>query len=296
MSLPVLAQDAVEDREALIDRGIVLRQQAKDDEALALFRRAAELRRDGRVLAQIAFAEQAMGRWGESHQHLVEALDDHTDPWIQEHREQLANELIKIDANVGRLDVRTNVAVAKLTIDGKEVGTSPLAEPLIVTAGAVVVSAQAAGYLSTTRRVPVHAGALSRVELILVPEPTQRIEVRLTRTEERIERRPVWLYVAGAGALVAISAIGPWVKAGKLTDGLKEECSAAESCGDRYQDDRDKVQRLDAATNVLLFTGLSTAVLAGAAYWLWPRREQRTIQPTAALSPQFMHLGARISY
>ncbi len=294
---PSPSLEALSQRESLIERGLALRQQARDEEALACFQSAAEIRRDGRVVAQIAFAEQAMGRWGDSYRHLSEALADRDDAWIKDHASALDAELARIEANVGRLEVITNVAVTKLTVDGKEVGSTPLTEPLVVTAGAVVVSAQAPGYLSTTRRVPVHAGALSRTELVLVPEPAVvRNTVVINRTEERIrERRNEWLYVAGAGALVAISSVGTWVRSDNIMDDLKKNCSGPNSCGSHYQHDSDKIGRLDAATNGLLFGGIATAVVASSLYWLWPRSEQRTVQPSALITSSSFMLAARVT-
>jgi hypothetical protein len=285
-----------QEREAMIERGLKLRQEAKDEEALASFQRAASIERDARILTQIAFAEQAMGRWADSYMHLTEALHDSGSTWIQEHRELLAQELKKIEGNIGRLDVRTNVAVAKLTIDGREVGNAPLAEPIVVTAGAVVISAHSSGYLSTTRRVPVHAGALSRVELILVPEPVlQRTEtIRVQREEERVVRRPVWLYVAGAGAAISLSALGPWLRGNKLTEDLEKDCGTFGSCPVRFPRDEDKIRNLDTATTTLLAGGLSVTALAVATYFLWPRTEHRSVQPTASITPGAVMLGARI--
>lgn len=283
-------------RESLIEHGLALRQQARDEEALATFLRAAAIERDGRVVAQIAFAEQAMGRWGESYLHLREALADRNNPWILEHAAALEAELERIRANTGRLEVITNVAVTKVTVDGKEVGFTPLAEPLVVTAGAVVVSAQAPGYLSTTRRVPVHSGALSRAELTLVPEPAvvrNTVVINRTETSQR-ERRSGWLYVAGAGALVSIASIGPWIRGENIKEHLEDNCSSPSSCSDSYQHDRDKVDRLDATTNGLLFGGIATSVAAAATYWLWPRSELR-VQPSAMITPQSFALSARMT-
>ena len=271
-----------------------LRQEAQDEQALATFQRAALLGRDGRVLAQIAFAEQAIGRWADSYVHLREALADVANPWVQERKGMLQEELKKIEANVGRLEVRTNVAVSKLSIDGKPVDVSHLSEPFIVPTGSVVVSAEAAGYLPTTRHVPVYAGSLSRAELVLVNEPTVS-QRAASPSEPRLSRNPTWLYVAGAGALVSIASVGPWVRGENLYQELEENCSQSDSCSDHYEEDEKKVGRLDAAHNALLYGGLSVAAVSTAAYFLFPRREQRT-SVTAWALPSSFGLSARGTY
>lgn len=282
-------------REALIDRGIALREQARDEEALRVFQQAFALGRDGRVLAQIAFAEQAMGRWADAYLHLTASLAERADPWVEEHRALLASELQKVAQSVGRLDVRTNVAVAKLTVDGKEVGITPLSEPLIVTAGSVVVSAQASGYLPTTRHVTIYAGALSRTELVLVPEPTVARAASSERGR-RVVRNPAWLYVAGAGALTALSSIGPWVRASRLYDALRDDCSQPGSCLTRYPRDDAKIGRLDHATTALLAGGLTISAAATATYFLWTQREAPRVAPSAWLAPRAAGVEATLRY
>ena len=49
--------------EALIKHGLELREKHDDEGALAEFQRAYQLSKGGRALAQIALAEQALGRW-----------------------------------------------------------------------------------------------------------------------------------------------------------------------------------------------------------------------------------------
>jgi hypothetical protein len=282
------------ERETLMEEGLRLRQDARDEQALATFERAATLGRDGRVLAQIAFAEQAMGRWADSYLHLREAISDASDPWVKERLAMLQEELKKIEANVGRLEVRTNVAVTKLTIDGKPVDASHLAAPFIVPTGSVVVSAEAPGYLPTTRHVPVYAGSLSRAELVLVNEPTVTQRAQPAR-DEQVLRNPVWLYVAGAGALASIASVAPWLRGDRMVDGLERDCSMITQCPKRIGEDEKKVERLDAATNALLFGGLSVAALSTASYFLFPRREQRvTVTASAWLVPSSFGLAARV--
>src|SRR5207244_1663513 len=49
--------------EALLDQGYALRERGDDDQALAKFQAAYRLAPEPRALAQIALAEQALGRW-----------------------------------------------------------------------------------------------------------------------------------------------------------------------------------------------------------------------------------------
>jgi hypothetical protein len=81
----------------LLREGVALRAEGRDLEALAAFEHAHALQPLGRVQAQRALAEQALGRLDAAAQHLVEALSS-TDPWIARHRAELDVALATIRA------------------------------------------------------------------------------------------------------------------------------------------------------------------------------------------------------
>ena len=87
-ALPSVARaDEVDD---WIDRGIELRRVRKDGEALEFFRRAYQARPAPRTRAQMALAEQALGRWIEAETDLAETLRTQGDTWVDKNRDKLA--------------------------------------------------------------------------------------------------------------------------------------------------------------------------------------------------------------
>lgn len=81
----------------LLREGVALRAEGRDLEALAAFEHAHALQPLGRVQAQRALAEQALGRLDAAAQHLVEALAS-TDPWVARNRADLDRALATIRA------------------------------------------------------------------------------------------------------------------------------------------------------------------------------------------------------
>ena len=69
-----------EDVDAINKRGIDLRRQGRDAEALVEFQRAARTQDSPRASAQIALAEQALGLWLDASTHLGLALSMAGDP------------------------------------------------------------------------------------------------------------------------------------------------------------------------------------------------------------------------
>jgi len=156
--LPALAQNA--DQE--IRRGLELRRQGRDDEALEVFRRVWETSPSPRARAQMGFAEQALGRWSEADLHVREAAVSGSDPWVSRNRAALDASLAVIDQHMGRLDVRGGPAGATVLVEGRAVGTLPLTEPLRLVAGNVTLTLRADGYAETSRSVSIPARGLAR--------------------------------------------------------------------------------------------------------------------------------------
>jgi hypothetical protein len=166
---PALAEDA----DALIKQGVELRRAGRDQEALEQFRRANEIAPSPHALAQIALAEQALGRWPEAEADLTRALSVSQDPWVVKNRTTLEKSLADMGEHLGSLDVLGEPAGAEVVVQGRVAGKLPLAQPVRVTAGSVVFEVRGPDYLPVTRTVTVAAGQLTResVTLLHVPRP-----------------------------------------------------------------------------------------------------------------------------
>jgi tetratricopeptide (TPR) repeat protein len=152
---------AQESADALIDRGVALREEGRDEEALAVFRQAWERDPTPRGLAQMALAEQALGRWVDAERHLVEALGRRRDGWIRSVRSVLEQALAEVREHVGQLEIRTNVDGAVLHVGGRAVATLP-SEPLSLPAGEAHVRVEAPGHRAAHRTVRIAPGELTR--------------------------------------------------------------------------------------------------------------------------------------
>ena len=154
------AQTAASEADAAISKGVELRRQGKNEEALEQFQKAFRLAPTPRAKAQIGLAEQAIGRWADAERDLGEALAEAGDPWITRQRLVLSEAMNVIRQHVGGLTIKGEPAGAVVELDGEAVGVIPLAERH-VTAGEVVVTVRAPGYVSVTRKVYVTSGQLA---------------------------------------------------------------------------------------------------------------------------------------
>ncbi len=165
-SAPLRAQDT----RAAIERGIELREQNRDEEALAVFQAAYAQDPSAELLAQIALAEAAVGRWMAADLHLRQALQATTDPWIQSRRAQLEPVLETFAQHLGSLELVGGVQGAEVRVNGEVVAQMPLSGPLRIPAGVSTVEVEAPGYYRFAREVQVSAGGMAREEVRLVPE------------------------------------------------------------------------------------------------------------------------------
>ena len=169
--------------EALIKHGIELREQHDDDGALAEFQRAYRLSRGARALAQMALAEQALGRWVDAETHLTQALRRTDDRWIGRNEKLLRQSLTSIQGHTGSLEITGAVAGADILINNERVGTFPM-PAVLVPAGSVALEIRAPGYLPLIRTVLIPARGLAREQVTLVAAPAQLAEALVTESSE----------------------------------------------------------------------------------------------------------------
>lgn len=165
-SAPTWAQTSLN---AQISRGVALRRQGRDAAALEVFQSAWRSSRAPRALAQVALAEQALGRWVAAEAHLVEALAAGRDPWVRSRLPILQSALAEIRRHVGRLDVVGEPSGAEVVIDGAVVGRLPLSSMLRVPTGSLTFTVRSEGYFPVTRTVQVDSRYPLREPVRLAP-------------------------------------------------------------------------------------------------------------------------------
>lgn len=161
------ASNAAVQSEALIQKGLAHRKAGNDDAALPEFRAAYELAPTPRSAAQLGLCEQALGQWALADDHLSESLEARHDAWIGKNRVALETALAAIKARVARIEIVVEPPGAEVSVNGRLVGQAPLGKAIKVNAGAVDVSARAAGHEPATQSVKLVGGEYQHVVLRL---------------------------------------------------------------------------------------------------------------------------------
>lgn len=241
--------------EALIREGLALRRNGNDEGALEKFTQAATIRRSGRALAQIALAEQAIGRWIEAEAHLKEALALREEAWIAKNRPLLESALADISGHLGVLEISGNVAGAVVKVNGTVRGRLPLREPLRVPSGSLTVELEAEGHYPLARTVVILAGGRARESLSMVPStqaavpaftptplgtpakaPDVGLDGGLSAGPSSTWQRPAAIVsMVAAGVFAIYGGIAHWQREKSVSQGTADGCtlqSPGPSCGD----------------------------------------------------------------
>jgi hypothetical protein len=225
--------------EALIARGIDLREHGKDDEALAIFKKALAKAPTPRARAQVALAEQALGLWVAAESDLLLALAAENDAWITKNRAALDGALAVVRRRLGSLEIRGTDG-AEVVLDGVPLGTLPVAAPFRVEAGKRTLELRAKGFHATTRSIEIPAGGVARETVTLVALPPEVAgpgpgagaphagapgsgDDAGRSDPGRGQRLLGWAFAATGGALLITGGVGMLVRKG-IVDDYNDRC------------------------------------------------------------------------
>ncbi len=198
--------------DTLIEQGVQARSERRDEDALQLFRQAYEAERSPRALAQVALAEQALGRWVDAEKHLIEAASAPEDPWIEKHRAALDQALEVVRDQIASVEVTCKEPGAELWLNGVRVGALP--QPLRrVAVGPLLIELRAEHFDPFRQTVTLERRQVLRIEPELHPKAVLSSESppasRLRGREEppahalpTVRRTLAWTMLAFGGALL----------------------------------------------------------------------------------------------
>lgn len=263
--------------ERLVASAISLRAEGRDREALSILRQAEQLDpRSLRVKVHLSNVYQALGEWLLADELLRQAMSSPRHPYIQRHRQALAEARSVIDDHLGKLEVLGEPEGAEVRLNGRVLGTLPLPEPVPVTVGAHTLEVRMPGHYTVSRPVTISARDHVRESIRLEPRPLDDGAAPLSTTASgsaapaMAQERPAeraWLTwtLAGLSAAAAATTVGALIyreqHARRWNDDdrcVGTELTRAQLCGG----ERDKVEVGDAWA---LGAGVATGVFAAAA-------------------------------
>ena len=153
------ADDAPNESEATIQRGVELRRAGRNAEALVEFQKAFTLDPSPRARAQVALALQALGDWLGAEHWLLDALQRSDDAWIARYRTDLAGALATVQAHLGSLRLHVDAEQGEVLVNGAPAGALPSRGPDSRRRRLGRCGATRAGHVDAHRVIDVAAGA-----------------------------------------------------------------------------------------------------------------------------------------
>lgn len=188
----------------------------------------------------------------------------------------------KLKFTGGKLSVTTKPEKAKVLLDGKEIGVTPIKDARVA-AGDHELRLELAGHEPLTRKLELAEGGSVALELTLkVPPPVEPVKpppvepasqpkpLDMPKPEEGKTTGgrsvPIWTIIAGGAALAAAGAgIGLYMHSGSVADDYKEKLGA-EKDNKKWEEleaeGSDKVKELD--TGAFISFGVAGALAATA--------------------------------
>ena len=157
--------------QALQVAGVRLMDHGDNRGALDKFEAAFHLFPSPKILFNMGKARNELGQAADAVNDFERFLDEA--PYAQKESRDEAERLIKVlRPQLSYLDLTTDDVGSRIAVDGREVGTAPLARPLAVMPGPHEVHFDKAGMLTETRSVAPVAGQKLRVYVKLTPVPS----------------------------------------------------------------------------------------------------------------------------
>jgi hypothetical protein len=258
--------------EELFDQATAAFDAKRYAEAEAKYEEAWRLKQTYDIAGNLGVTKRQLGKNREAAQHLAWALAHMPPSEGPSTRKGLEQEFQKARATVGAIRVRVNVDAATIMVNGRDAGTTPLADDVFVEPGAVRVQAKHDGYVTVEQTLTVAMGTTGEVSLALVPVPAER---------RSIVPGAVLGGVAGVALVTGIGLmVGGAVKHANNTNLNRAITQAHHSCvtGATNLDSQCGALASGASTaDTLNHAGIGVLVGAGAAavgsvlYFVWPQ-------------------------
>lgn len=158
--------------EALLKRGIQLRREGADEDALAVFLEAeAKSPSSVRVLLHVATAAQAASQWVVADEYLEKASSHQDDEYYQRYATEIEEVRAATAQRVGHFRAVGEPDGAAVILNGEAIGHLPMDTPRAIEAGSYVLEVTKPGFYALRRPIAVRGGVLTRETVELNPAP-----------------------------------------------------------------------------------------------------------------------------
>ncbi|MFT3775480.1 MAG: PEGA domain-containing protein [Minicystis sp.] len=245
----------------------------KWEEARVLFLKAYKLKPGWRLAGELGRAELGAQKFRDAAEHLAIAYREKTDNLPEDEKKGIEDGLAQALTQVGVLRINVRPKGAEIFVGGQSVGQAPLAVPIFVEPGPVLVEAKMEGYFGLRTTKTLAAGTEETVELALhrsgslidVPPPAA------TSTEGIFSGVSLPIVISGgAVAAAATLAGGAFAIISAVKAGASHSLEQPDrTCGTMCKEQFDALQKQKvtfAGASMWSFIGAGAVLLGTGAY------------------------------
>lgn len=251
--------EVTEEARRRFDRGVRL--YAEGDYSLALieFERAYELVANYRVLYNIGQVSIQLRQYARARQALEQYLSQGQGEIDEVRLAEVQADVEMLKSRTAKLSVTVNVAKARVFLDGRMLGVTPLPDAILVDAGGHSIEVERTGFRSTTKAVTMAGGDDLKVTLsleLIQPERT----VEKTIVVQGQESNSTWKWVGwGTAGLFAAGAVTTGIFGLNAAADLEDLRNSAGASREALDSTQSRARRMFVASDILAVGALAAA-------------------------------------
>lgn len=262
------ARGAQKDASEHFRRGVDLFQEGDFRSALVEFQRANEIVPDYRLLYNIGMCHLQLLDYVEATQTFERYLAEGGSAIEPGRRAEVEGSLGLLRDRLARLEIIVNMVGAKVFVDDRLIGVSPLSGPVVVNVGRHRVQARNAAGLSAEQTITVAGGDARAIALeIVAREIAQSAPEEQKLSRKKRTALALWGVTVGAIGSAVVCGVMASSKADELDAALEVKPPAGLADAEQTEELRDSADRLAITADVLGATAIAAGA-TGLVLWL----------------------------
>jgi tetratricopeptide repeat protein/PEGA domain-containing protein len=285
------------DASAHFERGTTFYTEGDYGAALIEFKRAYEASPHWQVLFNIGQCYFQLRDYANALLTLQRFANEGADRIAREDRTTIDTELPDLATRVAKVSIASNLDGAVVSLDDQVVGTTPIREPILVSAGSRKLTATHEGRAPVEQRIGVGGGDTMTLRLDFQPAapapPTRSDAAAAHRATTRSPSYlPVYVSAAVAAGGLATGSVFGIIAMGNKSN-LDRECTAG-ACPTSAQRDIDTLNRNATISSVAFGVG-AAGLVAGILFWTVAHssavEDESAPEPRSSPSIRVTHIG-----
>lgn len=252
--------EVLEEARRRFDRGVRL--YTEGDYALALieFDRAYELVSNYRVLYNIGQVSIQLRQYARAREALEQYLSEGEGEIDDVRLAEVQADIEMLKTRTAKLTVLVNVAKARVFLDGKLLGVTPLPEALLVDAGSHSIEVERTGFRSATKGVTMAGGDDIKVNVTLELIPPERTVEKTIVVKNQGDTPSTWKWVGwGTAGLFAAGAVTTGIFGLNAASDLEDLRNTPGVSREALDSSQSRARRMFMASDILAVGALAAA-------------------------------------